>query len=65
MNILRKVLDYRDIKNKVYIPQGECVKDESKEIVYHSKGFRLRFYDNNYTNVLKCKRFFFSCSSIF
>ena len=29
---------------------------------YHSKDFTLRFWDTNYTKVLKYKTFFFSCS---
>ena len=63
-NVLRKFLDYSFIENKVYVRQVEtveCVKDEIKAMIYHSKGFRLRFWDTNYTNVLKYKRFFLSC----
>ena len=67
VNILRKFLDYTFIENKVYAPQVEtveCVKDELKVVFYHSKGFRLLFWNTiyNYTNVLKYKRFFIRCS---
>ena len=60
VNILRKVLDYSFIENIVYIPEVECLKDENKTMFYHLNGFRLCFWDTNYTYVLKCERFYFS-----
>ena len=65
VNILRKFLGYSFLENNVYVPQVEtveCVKHEIKAMFYYSKGFKMRFRDTNYTNVLKYKRFFFSCS---
>ena len=47
VNILRKSLDNSFTENKIYVPQGECVKDEMKVMFYQSKGFRLGF---GYTN---------------
>ena len=58
--ILRKFLDYSFMENKVYDPQVEtveCVKDEMKAMFDHTKGFRVGFWDTNYTNVLKYKDF--------
>ena len=53
VNILSKVFDYSFIENKVYthIPKVECVKDEIKAIIYHSKRFRLRFWDIVFTQM--------------
>ena len=55
VSILRKVLDYSFIENKVCVAQVETIeylKDEIKAMFYHSNGFRLRFWDTNYTNAL-------------
>ena len=38
------------------------VKDDVQAMFSRSKGIRLRFWDTNYSNVLKYKRFFFNFS---
>ena len=41
----------------------ECVMNEIKAMFYYSKGFRLSFWDTNYTsNVLKYKKIFLQLS---
>ena len=55
VDILKKILDYNFIENKVQEPQVEtveCVKDEIKAMFYH-QDFKLSFWDTNYTNVLR------------
>ena len=55
VSILRKVLDYSFIENKVCVAQVETIeylKDEIKAMFNNSNGFRLRFWDTNYTNAL-------------
>ena len=64
VNILKKVLDYSFMyRTKIkftYLKLSGYIKDEIKAIFYHSKDFRLRLWDTNYTNyinVLKYKDF--------